>query len=260
MVLNWPVKQVAYESKFWTDYFWLTSVGSDSDYSKLINRREHFSKELIMQLYPYKSDDDSFDPDIYVHCSCRHQYPIGADFEIILDVDPYMGSFDLEFQSKDGVSEEIAWDDQAHWHPHVLRWDELDVICRCIALLDSGLPHPGIPLLLLCRFAPITDSEDSEYSLSLLRQAWNSLNLFTDSEIEAFIERVDRRGQGFEWKLEPTFGWILDQDYDLDKDLMLGKAMLYTLRHPENSEFPFLEFQRMIEEAKLIVSLSEQTS
>lgn len=38
----------------------------------------------------------------------------------------------------------------------------LDLICKRVALRDPSLPHPGLPLLLLSRFAPITDSEKAD--------------------------------------------------------------------------------------------------
>src|SRR5947207_3303665 len=63
-----------------------------------------------------------------------------------------------------GAAEEITigwdWDDPEDAHPYVLRWEELDLLCRAAALLDPGLRHPGPMLALLGRFLLITDDDD----------------------------------------------------------------------------------------------------
>jgi hypothetical protein len=107
--------------------------------------------------------------------------------------------------------------------------------------LDASLRHPGLPLLLLYRFAPITDSEDGERAVSLLRRAWNDLRLFSEVEIAQFIERFDCRDQGFEWQMDHEKGWFLYQD-----DKLRHKKGLYTLRYLENPEFPFEQFNVMV--------------
>src|SRR5262245_32117972 len=56
---------------------------------------------------------------------------------------------------------EVAWDDLAHWHPHLLRWSELLGIVHRFA---SAVPaiQPDAVLLLLARFAPVTSGEDAQ--------------------------------------------------------------------------------------------------
>jgi hypothetical protein len=132
-----------------------------------------------------------------------------------------------------GVPIEVAWDDQAHWHPHVFRWTELDALCRRIAARSAEYPHPGIPLLLLYRFAPLTSESEYRAYRPFLEEGWATLALFTADEIAGFIDRVDYRGQGVEWSHTIGLGWTVDQ---IDPS---AERNLYSLRARGNAEFPF---------------------
>src|SRR4051812_12948402 len=92
---------------------------------------------------------------------CRLEFPVGEGSALTLDLDTSLSYFGLGLRHPGAAApSEIAWDDQAHWHPHVLRWEELDLVCRVVALDDPTLPHPGLPLALLHRFTPICLGDD----------------------------------------------------------------------------------------------------
>lgn len=145
---------------------------------------------------------------------------------------------------------QLGWDDEAHWHPHVLRWAELDAICRAVSKNDSSLPHPGLPLPLLYRFASVTVGDDAEDIFETLEQAWRGLDLFSNDEVAEFSRKYDYRAAGFVWRPDDERGWLIHQDDTLRQgDGNMYDADLYTLRLADNPEFTFREFNSMLTEA-----------
>src|SRR5579862_3894297 len=120
MILPQSLHPLVRMRRFWTDFFWQTEPQDDG--------------------YPELE-------------SCTVELPVAEGYLLSLSLDPGLSYFSLRFASPGQEAVEIAWDDTAHWHPHVLRWQELELICRTVALQDAELPHPGILLLLLHRFA-----------------------------------------------------------------------------------------------------------
>jgi len=136
----------------------------------------------------------------------------------------------------------MGWDDQAHWHPHVLRWKELEAICRCLAVRDPRLAHPGIPLLLIYRFAQGDADDDPNAVRATIAAGWRSLNLFSESEIVQAVQQTDthvipREGDR-QWVWEATHGWVNSRDE------------AYSLRQAHNERFPFALFNGMLAEAE----------
>ena len=216
MPLPDALKSLVSSRRFWTDFFWerdSDSVGGDGT--------------------PY--------PELE---SCELRLPVGDGFDLRLSFDQFLSYFRLGFVAPGQAPAEIAWDDQAHWHPHVLRWSELDTICRNVAAQDADLPHPGYPVLLLQRFAPICEGDDIEQIVAILETAWRGLKLFSTAEITSWIERNDARQSRFHWRLHDDLGWCIEQPDDR------GPKGLYSLRTSENTEFPFADWQRMIASAE----------
>jgi hypothetical protein len=205
----------------------------------LVNHEEPVSEEQAAQLRSYNVIRTKWQ-------YCRLDVPLGGH-RMRLQFDPLLNSVNLSLCDPSGKEFELGWDDQAHWHPHVLRCEELDLICRCVARQDPTLPHPGVTLLLFCRFAPVTDSEDSGRALSLLREAWQSLDLFDEPQICKFLKIVDYRGTGVEWRRDTQQNWVLHLDRDLHP-----RVGLYTLRCTDNPDFPFKPLAAALEEAARI--------
>jgi hypothetical protein len=89
---------------------------------------------------------------------------------------------------------ELGWDDQARWHPHALRWEELEAICGCLAARDADMPHPGWPLLLLCRFAPPTANDDRARARDLITRALRRTWPCPAAAIQMIVDFIDRPG------------------------------------------------------------------
>ena len=178
---------------------------------------------------------------------CVVDFPVADDFGLVLFLGQEFLNFDLSLRAP-GLAEpaEIAWDDQAHWLPHVLRWEELELIGRCVALQDASLPHPGLTLLLLCRFAPICVGDDLDVIRPMLEAAWRGLGICSESEIGARIDRLDLRLAHIIWEHREPFGWFPTQPEEIEDE-----AILYTLRNPEALSFPFGPWADMLEAAQV---------
>jgi hypothetical protein len=165
---------------------------------------------------------------------CQLRFPVGPAYALVLHLDPALGYFGLDLQQPGSAEPiEIAWDDQAHWHPHVLRWEELDLVCRCVALADPDLPHPGLPLVLLHRFAPICVGNRPEVIHPLIHEACQTVGAFSPAQVTEMVHRYDRRQDGFVWRQSEPHGWYPAQD------AVDARAGLYSTRRPDNPEFPF---------------------
>jgi hypothetical protein len=195
------------EREFWTNAYWLTYADDEAE-------------DLTKRTLRFEVTD-------------RHALVFGLDDGF------YYFSLGLSVDGEEPVS--LGWDDQAHWHPHVLRWRELDAIGGAIARRDPTLVHPGVPLLLLMRFAPITDEGDGRLAHHLTGRAWDRLVLFSRREREVFFDRIDARGAGFTWRRADR-GHVIEQD---EGDRIRRRA-LYSLRAPGCEEFPFEELEDML--------------
>jgi hypothetical protein len=165
--------------------------------------------------------------------------PVGLD--LVIDYGTSGATLLLHDAREDAVPIEVAWDDQAHWHPHVLRWPELDAICNRIVGRSKAYPHPGVPLLLLYRFAPLVSDAEYQRYVPTLERAWGELGLFGPSDTAAFIDRVDFRNQFVEWQYSDGVGWTVEQTARAERDL-------YSLRVLGNSEFPFVPWNSLMSE------------
>jgi hypothetical protein len=193
--------------EFWTNAYWLT--------------------------YPDDEAEDLAKRTIRFEVTDCHALVLGLDDGF------YFFSLGLSVDGADPI--DLGWDDQAHWHPHVLRWRELDAIGGAVARRDPSLVHPGVPLLLLMRFAPITDEVDGGIAHHLIGRAWDRLGLFSRREREAFFDRIDARGAGFTWR-RTELGHVIEQD---EGDRFRRRA-LYSLRAPGSEEFPLEELEAML--------------
>jgi hypothetical protein len=202
--------------RFWTDSFWVT------------DRQENAYSEFE---------------------SCVVDLPVAGGYGLSLSFGECLDYFSLGFVSPSTETVEIAYDDDGQQFPHALRWQELELICRTIALQDAELPHPGVLLLLLHRFAPICEGDDLDLIVPMLDAAWRQLDVFSDTEIQRLIEQADARDAGFAWRYEETVkAWCLEQD-----DHRSAGRSLYTYRTAENANFPFVNWGHMLAEANQVI-------
>lgn len=179
---------------------------------------------------------------------CEVVLPLVDGGELVLGLDESLSYFSLSLRHPSLPEEvEIAWDDQAHWHPHVLRWEELDLIGRWVALTQHDLAHPRLVVVLLHRFTPLTQSDDPVVVHPLLEAAYRSLGALRGKALEERIHAFDYRDAGFTWRQDPGNGWVLEQDEQAPD---AGQSMLYTQRAPAHPKFPFELWNRLLAELR----------
>ncbi|MEZ6185661.1 MAG: hypothetical protein R3F62_11705 [Planctomycetota bacterium] len=172
--------------------------------------------------------------------------PGGRGYGVRLSLEPDLDGVTLSLRAPGHDDQEIGYCSQAGGQPDALRWEELELICRAAALQDPGFVHPGPALLLLSRFVPICRGDDLDWIVPLLESAWGCVGGFSRSEVAAFVEGADARDAGFEWRQgEGTERWLLGREAGARR----GRG-LYTLRHPENDEFPFATLDALLEAAR----------
>jgi hypothetical protein len=117
--------------------------------------------------------DPATDPDAR---ELRVTFPVIGGYALVLDLDPSTGERTLglrELASSEPV--QLGWAPAEGPYPAALRWWELELCARVIALADPLLPHPGLVVALLSPFAPATPDDD-ELSISAVREvAYRSL-------------------------------------------------------------------------------------
>jgi hypothetical protein len=169
--------------------------------------------------------------------SCRVEFPVAAAYALTLSFPGRLLYYSLGFRHP-AAPEPVeigAWSDDYPSSPLALRWEEADLIGRCVARGDPGLPHPGAPVLLLSRFTPFPGG-DRDAAGPALRHAWQSLGLFTEQQIDRLMERVFLQpSPNLHWVRDAQLGWVLP-DW----------GCMESLRTPQGS-FPFAQYARMIE-------------
>ncbi len=166
-------------------------------------------------------------------------FPLGEQVpELRLSADA-SGGVSLELGSG-GSSVLLAWDDLAHWHPHLLRWCELDAIGRRVEAESPQHPHPGVVLLLLSRFAPLLGAADADMALPLIEAAWRRVGVASPEAGEGLLKLIDLRTAGARWYHVASLGWCLAQDERPDG------PWIYSLRSEKNNEFPWQEWGALI--------------
>jgi hypothetical protein len=106
----------------------------------------------------------------------RVPFPVAGGYGLVLDLDPATGQSALGLREP-ATSEpvQLGWAAPGGPHPAALRWWELELCARLIALEDPTLPHPGLVVALLSPFAPATPDDDATEIAAIREAAYRSL-------------------------------------------------------------------------------------
>ncbi|MBU2667895.1 hypothetical protein KOI35_30730 [Actinoplanes bogorensis] len=172
--------------------------------------------DLAAQLDDDFGDLDDGDADFG---SIEVEFTIGAGCRLMLDFCLELDHHELGILVP-GLTEpdQLGWDDLARWHPHALRWSELESLCRAV----DGERHPGAALALLCRFTAIFEDDDVEAATAAVEAAYRSLRPagWTGYWPTAadWLARADLRGQSVTWYTNGAGHWWARQTGDNDVD------------------------------------------
>jgi hypothetical protein len=106
----------------------------------------------------------------------RISLPVAAHHGLVLDLDLACGEQTLGVRGP-ASSEPVQLGRAAPGRPHpsVLSFAEVELCARVIALDDPSLPHPGLVVALLSRFAPAGPDDDPAEVNAVLESAYRSL-------------------------------------------------------------------------------------
>jgi hypothetical protein len=196
------LRTLSHDPAFWADYFFRAAPVADPDPADL-----------------------------------RATFPVAGGYALVLDLDRRYGTYALGLRTPTSVEPiPMAWDDRSRWHPHGLLWSELDLLGRVVALDDPSLPHPGLPVALLCRFTPITAEDDATAVRGLLGAALRSLRVPVPPDEQ-----------------EPLFAYsprVLTEAQVADYLEVPGEAVAGTLRYAGSDVFPFDELAELVRLAR----------
>ncbi len=101
----------------------------------------------------------------------RVTFPVTGGYALVLDLVPGTGERALGLRGPASTEPvQLGWAPAGGPFPAALRWWELDLLARIIALADPTLPHPGLVVALLSPFAPAT-ADDDEPAVAAMREA-----------------------------------------------------------------------------------------
>ncbi|BFU47994.1 hypothetical protein KRMM14A1004_62310 [Krasilnikovia sp. MM14-A1004] len=106
----------------------------------------------------------------------RVSLPVTAGYALVLDIDLVAGERTLGLRvpaSSEPI--QLGWMGPGRPYPAALRWWELDLCARVIALEDPTLPHPGLVVALLSPFAPATPDDDPAEIAAVRAAAYRAL-------------------------------------------------------------------------------------
>lgn len=164
---------------------------------------------------------------------------VTEDIALLLDPGDDFCYISLALQENDDEDIEIAWDDQAHFHPFVLRSQEWKRLATHLAKKNDT--EIWIPALLLRRFVGVESYNDYVSVLAWELDMRRVSGLFTEEELQSwpklmefedpkFWENYDRK-----WFLKEPYGWVFEG------------STAYSLRQSENPSFPFEAWNRMMD-------------
>ncbi|MGW5666583.1 hypothetical protein [Micromonospora sp. NPDC003776] len=238
------LRESLHDPAFWARYTFATEDGPGAD-------RLGALEELLDQ-----DDVDDDDEDDERSKPLNVTFDVGGGHLILLDVNTRLDSYELGITGPGAVEwAGLGWDDLAHWHPYALRWSELDLICRAIAVRDPLLSHPGVPMALLCRFAAVFDDDDIDAAAAAVDAAYVALRPHgwdgywpTGTD---WLERADFRGQKVVWHRDEEGNLWAEQDDDRDADFYSTRV---TPPAPADEHFPHARLRKLLVAAATTVA------
>lgn len=201
------MQSVFVRKKFWTDYYRVTDTDPDDpEYPELddlpIELRLSRGHALVVQL----------EENLFQRSLCLSEPTTG-----------------------DLIS--LGWADLDGPLQNVLRWEEIEAVCRCLAARDSALGYPGVPLLLLLPFTPITAADDLRAIRQAIARAWGALGQFSGAEIDELVAETSS------WLDERDLRWV--RNAEVNAWVAEGEHT-QSLRTADNDDFPFKQLDELL--------------
>lgn len=201
LVTDKQFHDIAWTKRFWSDYYWQTRC-SEGEYHELAFQPLEFAITDALSLTLHFDSQLSQATLGLLHPSFENIQALGVD-------------------------------NTTHWQPYALRWEEFELLCACFSRRGAAM-EADLPLLLLCRFAPVFKSDQADACLNRIEKAWRRLGVFSNEEIKHLMTFVDRRDSHTEWYQDENENWLLR-----------GHSA-YSFRTSDNPDFPHAAFNAMM--------------
>jgi hypothetical protein len=166
--------------------------------------------------------------------------PCGAEYSLQITITPDLGSVNLGLRNaQTNRVAEMGWWDDARWHPHGLRWSELETLHQYWGNSLERI-HPSAGFLLLALFVGHGAHERHDFAArkETIAKHYQQLQLFTSNEIAELVERtfVLPCEEDYNWSQDDELGWVFGGEYPC-----------YSIRNREHSggaegRFPFSDW------------------
>ena len=224
---------------FWQPYLTCEPIGVSDE-------------ELAAQLDGLRSDYVVRDEKIaYEHAGEQHtaecrvvEFPFscGEQFSLVIEYEPEVhgcvNNLSL-LDDRSGTKHQMGWWDLARWHPYCLRLDEFDDLLEFWRRWDDRWDSRELPLLLLCQFIGLADSEDLQSLQSKADDAYCRLGLPVPGPEKPRVQL--HVPDDFHWEIDDELGWVFTSH----------EYCCYSIRnrpHADSDEgrFPFTLFREMM--------------
>jgi hypothetical protein len=174
------------------------------------------------------------------------EFPVGDGYALTLGINDHAIHLDLRTPD-DTETVTLGWDDQAHWMPDALRWTELDLIGRAVAVTDPELRHPGPVLSLAGRLVVLDGTDDLDRITPMMDVAFGPApEPVWWPSTRNWLRKADGRHDGITWA-EHDGDWKVDQVRDGGVD-----CYLHSLRC-DGGDFPFAAWRGLLAAAERTV-------
>jgi TPR repeat protein len=176
---------------------------------------DFFGEEIYYHTYPSLVSAPEGGPDESTSPPVRLRFPMTPRHRLGLDLSEHLDGFWLRLlDTRRGGKMVIAYNGlDGHPFPWGLRWEEVDLFGRCLALQAPEWSHPGLLVLLLSRAAPVTTDQDAALAFPLLESAWDALGVFGPARINLLLHYCDERLTNMCWRFDEAHGWELRYGY-----------------------------------------------
>lgn len=219
-----------------------TAIFSDASFWQWLYLRKNDEPlaDSVLRLFDSSDTSGSRSPRV------DFSFPCDAAASLVVSINPEFEDFNLSLHDGNTDTEHpMGWWDWARWHPHALRWDELQKLENAWrnTLPIAGGTSPAF--LLLAQFVGHANSEQDEFAerKSIIREHYRNLSLFSESELTELTDAtlVRPSNEDYEWTLDDELGWVFGGEYPC-----------YSLRnrpHFGGSEgrFPFAKWNAIVE-------------
>jgi hypothetical protein len=182
-----------------------------------------------------------------IHRFVEFSFSCGDLFSLVVEYEPAENGCSMYLMlvdSRSGKKHEMGWWDLVQWHPYCLRLQELDCLLRFWRQGDPRWHGDELPLLLLCQFVGVCDSNEQRSLAARVESAFETLGLSGDAYSTEVVPIYIPEG-AYYWRNDAELGWLFTSD----------DYCCYSMRNrphadADEGQFPFAQFREMLNDVQ----------